>query len=105
MAGRVEYCGVLRVVGLNDDPAGINATARSPCHLCQQLKGPFSGPEIRQAQKGIGGDDAGQGDVGEVVSLGDHLGSDQDLDPPVGEGAQSVFESGSTADSVTVEDG
>ncbi|MBE7452555.1 MAG: hypothetical protein HS111_27850 [Kofleriaceae bacterium] len=48
--------------------------------LRQELEGALLGAEVRQRQRGVGAQDADEGDAGEVVALGHHLGADQDVD-------------------------
>src|SRR5580704_7945634 len=48
--------------------------------LGQQLKGPFSSPEIGHMQADIRVDDAYQRDVWEIQALGNHLRPDQNVD-------------------------
>ena len=65
-----------------DDPARPVAAPGADRHLGQELEGAFARPEVGQPEHGVGGDDPGQRDVGEVQSLGDHLRPDQDVDLP-----------------------
>ena len=72
------------VEGLDDDPARLIAPPAPARHLRQDLEGPLGGPEVGDVQRCIGGDDADERNLREVVSLGDHLRADEDVDlPPV----------------------
>ena len=73
---------VAGVEGLNEDPSRGIAPAASSGHLREDLEGPLGGPEIGDVEGGVGGDDADQRNPGEVVPFGDHLRSDEDVDPP-----------------------
>ena len=53
------------VEGLDDDPARLIAPAAPSRHLRQDLEGPLGGPEVRDVQGGVGGDDADQRDLRE----------------------------------------
>ena len=48
-------------------------------HLGEQLEGALGGPEIGDLQAQVGVEDAHQGEHGEVVALGQHLGAHQDV--------------------------
>src|SRR5262249_52889880 len=62
------------------DHFAFNVTAPGASgDLSQQLKRPFARPKIRLMQGKIGVNDADECDVREVQTLGDHLGSDQDV--------------------------
>jgi hypothetical protein len=68
------------LVGLKDDFSRAVGAARATCDLCEQLKGPFGGAEIREGEALVGKGDADQGDPGDVVSLGNHLRTDEHID-------------------------
>ena len=72
--------GVLRVVGLEQDPAGALTAAGPARDLEQQLRHPLRGPEVDAEQSGVGVEDRDQGDVREVVPLREHLGADHRVD-------------------------
>jgi hypothetical protein len=69
------------IESLDEDPSRFCAASAPSRYLGQDLEGPFGGPEIRKVQRGVGGDDADQRDIGEIMTLGDHLGADEDIDP------------------------
>jgi hypothetical protein len=50
--------------------------------LREELEGPFGGAEVGYAEADVGVDEADEGDVGDVVAFGDHLGADQDVVVP-----------------------
>ena len=70
---------VAGIEGLNDDPTRLIATAAPSRYLCQDLEGPLGGAKIRDIQGGVGGNDPDQCDCRKVVSLGDHLRADEDI--------------------------
>ena len=71
--------GVFRRAGLHQHLARHLAAARPPRDLRQQLVGAFGRSEVGQVQRHVGIEHADQRDVGEVESLGDHLGAQQDV--------------------------
>lgn len=64
---------------LNDDPATFIPPPSSTCDLGQNLEGLFSGSEIGQIQGDVGANDPYQGDVGKVVTFGNHLRAHDDV--------------------------
>ena len=70
---------MLRLMRLHNDPPCFFSTSRPSRHLREQLKGPFSRPEIRNTETGIGPDDSDQGHMRKMMPLGDHLRSHQDI--------------------------
>ena len=81
---------VVGVEGLDDDLARHVATPAPACHLGEELEGPFRGPEVRDVQGGIGGNDADERDAGEVVPLGNHLGAHEHVDVSPVEGVENL---------------
>ena len=77
-------------MGLNDDFTGALGAAGTPSHLNDQLGQPFGGAKVDAEQAGVGVDDADQGDIGQMVALGQHLGADEN--PPLA--AVSAFQQG-----------
>ncbi len=71
--------GVVGMIALDQDLTRPFPPSRSARHLHQELQGPFGCPKVREIQGDVCEDDAHQGDLRNVVSLGDHLGSDQDV--------------------------
>ena len=71
--------GVARVAGLKENLAWAMRPAGAPCDLKNQLCRSFGGPEIAAKEAAIHIQNANQGDIGEVVSFGQHLGADQDV--------------------------
>ena len=67
---------VLWIICLNQHSTAEVTAARASGNLGQQLKCSFGGPEVGQAESKINRYDADQCDVGEVMSLRDHLGPD-----------------------------
>ena len=68
--------------GLDDHPARFLAPAGPAGDLGDQLEGLLRRPEIRHIESAVGPHHPDQGDMGEMVALGDHLGADQDIDLP-----------------------
>src|SRR6185312_12235446 len=77
----------IRLERLHEDAAWRVAPA-TPGELGQQLKGALLRAEVRQTETGIGVDDRGERDAGEVMSLGHHLGADEHHSVGVGEAGQ-----------------
>ena len=63
---------------LDEHPPAALAAAAAPGELGDQREGPLLGAEVGEAQRRVGVQHDAQHDVGEVVSLGDHLRADQD---------------------------
>ena len=81
---------VLGAIGLHDDFAGAVSAARASGHLGEQLKRLLRRTEVGQAQAGVGIDDAHEGNAGIVVSLGEHLRADEDVDVALGEAPEDL---------------
>ena len=62
---------------LDEDPSARLAAPAAAGELGDQREGALLGAEVGQPQRAVGVEDDAQGDVGEVVALGDHLGADQ----------------------------
>src|SRR5205807_4769306 len=72
--------GVMPRKGALDEhlPAQL-APPRPTCHLRQQVERLLGGAEIGIAEDGVGGEDRGESDVREVMSLAQHLRADEAL--------------------------
>ena len=79
------------------------AAARPAGHLGQQLKGALGRAEIRHAQADVGGHDAHQRDVRNVVSLGDHLRAHEDVVAAFAKAREDRFEVPLAGDGVAIE--
>ena len=66
------------------------ASAGAAGDLGEQLESPFPSPKVGSMQRQVCIQDAGEGNVWEVEPLGNHLGSQQDIDLPGAEVAQDV---------------
>ncbi len=86
--GRGLYGVVPWPVGLDVDLAGTVAASCASGDLSKELEGLFGGAEVRHVETGIGVDDPDKGDAGIVVTLGEHLRSDEDVDFPGGEASE-----------------
>jgi hypothetical protein len=72
--------GTGRREGLDDYlPLGLTATSTTR-NLSQELKSPFPSPEIGRVKPYVGIDNANKGDVRKIEPLGDHLGTQQNID-------------------------
>ena len=71
---------VVRHESLHDDASRPRGSSGAAGNLGQELESAFCGPEVREMQADIRGDDADHLDAGEIVSLGDHLCADHDVD-------------------------
>ena len=58
---------------------GLSPRPARPGHLGQKLKGALPGVILRKEEAEIRGHHSHQGDLGEIVPLGDHLGADEDI--------------------------
>ena len=79
--------------------------SRAARDLGQELEGPFAGAEIGDVEGEVGVEDGGEGDVGEVEALGDHLGAEEDVDLAGSEGGEGVLEDVFLARGIGVEAG
>ena len=61
-----------------DQHAALAPTADAPGELCDQRERALLRPEVGEAQSGVGIEHDPERHVAEVVSLGDHLGANQD---------------------------
>src|SRR5882724_5482645 len=85
----VETCEIVTAGVLNrrmegskrlDHDFTLDIPAPGPArHLSQQLKGALAGAEIRHMQRQVGINNSDERDVWKMQTLGDHLGSDQDI--------------------------
>ena len=69
---------MIGVKGLNHDlPRDLSPSGAS-CNLSEDLESPFSGSEVREIHRHIRVYDDNEADTLEVVTLGKHLGADQE---------------------------
>lgn len=78
--GQCDHHRMVRVIGLQHDPARLFVAAGAASDLMQQLIGAFRRPQIAAGQAEIRIDHADQGQVWEMVSFCDDLGTDDDID-------------------------
>jgi hypothetical protein len=80
----VNRCGregvVIRRTGLHEHPPARLSSTGPASHLGNQLERPLRSPKIGKMKPDIGVDDANYGDAGEVEPLGDHLGTEEQID-------------------------
>jgi hypothetical protein len=65
---------------LEDDVSLLLSTTGASRYLGKELKRSFAGAEVGDVKTHIAIDDSDQGNIGKVMTLCDHLGSDQDVD-------------------------
>ena len=94
---------MIRIDGLNQHDSGRLAASGAAGGLRQELEGSLGGAEIGEAQADVGVHDAHQRDVGNVVTLGDHLRADQDVVIALAEAGQDGFVVALAADGIAVQ--
>src|SRR5207245_8093149 len=77
VAGGVLHCVMIGEIRLQDDLAWSLASTGPARDLRQKLEGTLSGAEIRETERDVCPDHSNQRDAMDVVSLGNHLRSDQ----------------------------
>src|ERR1700757_5167771 len=107
-AREVVARGVLRrvMIGeirLQDDLAWSLASTGPARDLREKLEGPLGGAEIRETESDVGPDHSDQRDAMDVVSLGNHLRSDQKIEFAFIEGAERALEVFFAADGVAIQ--
>src|SRR4051812_972331 len=80
---------MVREIALDDHFSRLSASAGTAGDLRQELECTFGRPEVGQRKGGIRGDNAHQGDVREVMTFGDHLRTDEDIDISYAEVAEN----------------
>src|SRR4051812_12817091 len=83
---------MVRMIRLNQHASRQVAAAGAARHLCNQLESSFSRAKIRQRQSGVDGNYAHQSDVVKIMTLREHLRTDQEIDLTVAEIQQGLFE-------------
>ncbi len=63
---------------LQQHASWLACAARASGHLHDQLRKPFARAEVDAKQTFVHADDGDQGEVGQIVTLGQHLRADQD---------------------------
>jgi hypothetical protein len=99
-ATQERVCGV---VCLDQDLPRLFSSSCSSGHLQQSLSEPFAAAEIRAEQALIGAQNSDQGHPREVVPLGQHLGSNQDLSIAVLYVGEHVGERSFTTGAISIE--
>ena len=67
-------------MGLDEDVAGLLAAPGAARDLADLLEAPLGGAQVAAREAEVGIDHADQGELGEVIALGDELGADDDVD-------------------------
>ena len=68
------------IVGLDEDAARLVAAPGAAGDLLDLLEAALGGAQVAALQAEVGVDHADQGEVGEMIALGDELGADDDVD-------------------------
>ena len=71
---------VILEIGLQDDFAGGLAASGASGDLGEELESALGGAEVRKAEGNVGSDDADQRHAMNVVTLGDHLRADKEIE-------------------------
>src|SRR5215467_5761576 len=79
---------MLGIKGLSEHAAAEFAAAGAAGDLGQQLKRPFSGAKIGQAQGSVRADHADKRDALKIVPLREHLGTHENIERAASEGAE-----------------
>ena len=82
MQHRVADRRVIGAISLHQHATRPIAATRAAGHLGHQLEGTLGGAKVRQVQRRVGVDHPHERHVGEIESLGDHLGAQQNVHPP-----------------------
>ena len=104
MAGlRAAEAVVVGIRGLDHDPRPGTAASGPTCRLDHERIGFLRRPVVGEVERQVGIDDPHDGDGLEVETLGDELGPDQDVRPPLGEGLEDLQVGVGSPRGVTVE--
>ena len=93
---------VVGVVGLDDDAAGKISAAGAAGDLGHELEDAFGGAEVGHGEGVIAADDADERDAVDIVSFGDHLGADEEIDFAGVEAGEEALQVVAAADGVAV---
>jgi hypothetical protein len=107
-AGEIVAGGELHgiVVGrksLQNNFAGRLAATSATGNLREQLKRALGGAKIGKAERGVGSDDSNEGDTVNVMTFGDHLRADEDIEFALIERVESAFEIFASAHGIAIE--
>jgi hypothetical protein len=92
MLRRVLHGVVVGKIGLQHDLSGSLTTPRSSFHLGQQLKRALGRAKIRKTECHVGANHADQCHTVNVVALGDHLRTHQQIEFAFVESVEGAFE-------------
>ncbi|MOA15663.1 hypothetical protein D3C78_1358320 [compost metagenome] len=81
---------MVRQMGLDQYAARLFRTTGAPGDLDDLLGHALAGAEVGGEQPAVGIEDRHQGDAGEMVTLGEHLGADQDARLTLVDGGEQV---------------
>ena len=82
---------MVRRARLHEHATALRAAPRPPRNLRHELKRPLASPKVGKVQPRVGIHDSDDRDVRKVEPLGDHLGSEQDVDLALGNALQDVM--------------
>src|SRR5262249_30640563 len=82
---------VLRIESLDEHAAGKIAAAGPACDLREELEGALGRAKVRHVQRTIGADDTDHCDAMEVVTFGEHLRADQNVERTCGKSTQGFL--------------
>ena len=94
---------MVRLVGLDDRPAGPLAATRPADGLDEELVGPFGGALVGQVERDVGRHDADQRHRRDVEALGDEARPDEDVEPARREGVDDALGGAAMLDDVAIE--
>src|SRR5882724_1041606 len=81
LSARMTQSIMIRMIGLDQNPAASFASTRPAGDLRKQLKCTLGRPKIRQRETGIHRHHANQRDVWEIVAFGQHLCANEHVEP------------------------
>ena len=96
---------VVGIQCLDNNVAGSCAPAGATGGLGEKLKGTLGGAVIGNAESDVGQHNANQGYVWDVMTFGNHLGADQDVDFTGTKRIKNILESALRAGAIAVEPG
>src|SRR5262249_38294633 len=93
---------VVGKIALNHDFSGLVTTPRPAGDLCEQLKGPLGCAKVGQREGRVGADHADQSHARKIMSFGNHLCANKNVNLAIPESAEHAFEVTHMAHRVTI---
>ena len=93
---------VFGVKGLDENAAGDGSPPCPAGGLREELEAAFGGAEIGHGEADVGVDDSDEGDVGDVVAFGDHLGAGENVEFTGAHGVEEALIVAAAGDGVAV---